>query len=219
MESRRGLLIVVLTAVLPTWGCPGSLVVGDRPDDDTSAPGDDDTVDPGDDDTTAPADDDDSGDDDTTDPGDDDSEPLMATWDGSRTVYIDFSDHAEDYWGKVDCEAPYDQAGPNVTGVHQDLCPLCWHIFQVSHVPAPANEVEQCISQVYWETVAYERLYGIQMLDDTAFVLWRNFGNLDAPLEEYGSGVLEGDSFTWISDVSDYQWYTYWAEGAGTFGS
>ena len=205
-------------AVLASGACTGSLLVdtghaAPDDDDDTTGADDDDATSGDDDDDATPGDDDD-----TTAADDDDSEPDMSYWDGTRTVFVDFADYAEEYWEVVDCEAPYDLVGPNVTGQYQSLCPLCWSIFQLSHNPDPLEEVEACVTQVYWEASSFERLYGIQMLDDTTFALWRNFGNLDAPLEEYGTGEIDGDTFWYTTDASDYGWYSYWAEGTGTFG-
>ena len=214
----RALLALMCSGCLATsGGCPGSLIVETdhaEPDDDDTGSDDDDTSSDDDDDDDTSSDDDD----DTTDDDDDTAGPDMTYWDGGRTVHIDFAEYAEDNWDVFDCEAPYDLVGPNVTGQYQSLCPLCWHIFQLSHNPDPIEDVEACVSQAYWEATSFERLYGIQMLDDTAFVLWRNYGNLDAALEEYGTGEVDGDTFWFTTEATDYGWYSYWAEGQGTFG-
>ncbi len=216
MMDIRTRIAVGLTGAVLLWivgACTGSLIV----DTDHADPDDD----AGDDDSAAADDDDSAADDDDTTGDDDDDDttgPDLGYWDGRRTVTIDFADYAEEHWGVQDCEAPYALVGPNVTGQYQSLCPLCWYIFQLSHNPDPISEVEACVSQVYWETNSFERLYGIQMIDDTSFVLWRNYGNLDASLEEYGTGGIDGDTFWYTTDPEDYGWYSYWAEGEGTFG-
>lgn len=199
---------VPLFAALLTsgWGCTGTLTVTDATtsiDDDSDAPGDDDSVE-------SPSDDDDV--------ADDDASLDMSTLDGTRVVFLDFADWAEDSWGLTDCIAPYSLQGPSVTDEYHDLCSACDHIYRLTLEPDPAEAVESCISQAYWETTTFEQLYGLQMISETEFVLWRNSGQVDAQLREYGTGTLTHSSLWFASDTEDHEWYSYWTEGEGTFG-
>ena len=207
MRVRPVLLLAL--SMTTAGGCTGTLVLSD--DDDTAMPDDDDTTGiPSDDDTTGiPADDDDVADDDAID---------MSTFEGTRVVSLDFSDWAEDSWGLTDCTAPYALHGPAVTDEVHDLCAVCDHIYQLVHEPDPADAVEACVSQAYWETTTFERLYGLQMTSETEFVLWRSVGQVDAELREYGTGTLAESSLWFESDTEDHEWYSYWTEGEGTFG-
>jgi len=200
----------IALALLWSPGCVGTLTLagGD------GTHGDDDSEWPGDDDTATPSDDDDS----TGIPADDDTTPDTSTLQGTRVVHLDFSSWAEDSWGLLDCLAPYALHGPAVTADYQDLCEACDLIYRLTHEPDPPEAVESCVSQAYWETATFERLYGLEMTTDTEFVLWRNVGQVDAPLQEYGSGWIDGASLGFVSDTEDHEWYSYWAEGEGTFG-
>jgi hypothetical protein len=212
MQPTRSLwmlLCLLATAALTGWGCDGGLSISWDDDDDA---GDDDA---GDDD----AGDDDAGDDDAgdDDAGDDDTEPDFSHIEGSYLYFLDFGDMAEGM-GYTDCVAPYTLAGPNVTGSTQHLCEACDHIFQLSHNPDPFEEVDDCVSQMGYEGGSYERLYGFEWVTDAEFYLWRNFGDVDAELEDYGWGAFEDAEFWFDSDLSENVWVNTWSEGDGIFG-
>ena len=218
--NRRTLLLVLAASILscPLFlsSCAGTLSVDDGlADDDATSDDDDDASD--DDDTTtdddATDDDDATSDDDAT--GDDDVD--MSTWVGSRVVVLDFSEYAEEYAGKVDCEAPYEMNGIEATGTYQDLCPVCAFIYQVNHDPDPADQAEECLSQAYITAANFDALYGIQMAGETDFILWRNDGG-GGSLDVYGSGSIDGAEFVFETDAGDNGWYVWWVEGEGTFG-
>ena len=215
--TDTSLVILVLAGgiALTGGGCAGTLSVGDPlgGDDavgDDDATGDDDVT--GDDDT---GDDDATGDDDVT--GDDDTtdEPDMSTWTGSREVILDFSEYAEEYAGKVDCGAPYEMNGVEMTADYQDLCPVCAFVFAVNHDPDPA--ASDCLDQAYISASNFDALYGIQMSSETEFILWRNDGG-EGTLEVYGEGAIDGSDFNYETAQGDAGWYAWWVEGQGTLG-
>ncbi len=220
ISTTPALLVTPGLLALLAWGCAGTLNIEDGlldpGDDDT---GDDDTGDDdtGDDDTG----DDDTGDDDTgdDDTGDDDTtaEPDMSSWTGSRDVVLDFSEYAEEYAGKVDCEAPYEMDGVNVTEEYQDLCPVCAFVFQVNHDPEPADVATECLDQAYITASNFDALYGIQMANETEFILWRNDGGQEE-LSPYGEGEIDGSDFDFRTGEGDNGWFVWWVEGQGSFG-
>ncbi len=211
MRWTRAFWILLACGATAGWaaaGCDGALAISwdddDAGDDDA---GDDDA---GDDD----AGDDDAGDDDA---GDDDGEPDFSHLEGRYAYFLDFGEIAEQA-GNTDCEAPYVLVGPNVTGTTQQLCEACDHIFELSHNPDPMEQVEDCIGQVGYDAGPYERLYGFEWVSDDEFYVWRNFGDVESPLEEYGWGEVTGDSFWFESDVDENWWVNTYAEGEGVFG-
>ena len=209
----RSTWILWLTLAL-ALGCVTG--VPDQTADDDSA-GDDDAGDDdaGDDD----AGDDDGGDDDAGDDdgGDDDTEPDLSHLSGEYHFFLDFGEGAESQ-GYGDCEAPYEMAGDEVTGEAQALCEVCDRIYQVNHKPDPPELVQECISQVGYDSESYERLYGLELVTDSEFYLWRNFGDVGNELEPYGWGELDGAEFWFESDPSENWWVTTWADGGGVFG-
>ncbi len=197
------ILALLSAAALAAPGCVAHMDFAAGDDDttgDNDATGDDDATD--DDDT---GDDDTTGDDDATD--DDDAQPDFSDWQASFVMHLDFSPEAEDYLGAVDCDATYDQVGPNVSGSYSDLCPSCDHVFELHHAANPAEETVACVEQAMMSGDDFTRYYGIEMVSDTEFVVWRNWDDTGTePLEAFGGGTIDGTSFSYALDPIDYYW-------------
>ncbi len=183
-------------------GCMAEMTIVDLTADDDDVGDDDDTAD----DDTA---DDDSADDDV---------PDYSAWNGGYAYHVDFTTEAEEWMDAVDCDATYDQTGPNVTEFTSDLCPACDHIYELLHAPSPPEVTLACVDQLGWSGDPYTRLYGIQFTGETEFILWRNFSDPENELTEYGTGEIVGAAFTYTLEDSDNWWYYATADGAGTFG-
>ncbi len=184
-------------------GCSASLVLSD--DDDV---GDDDTSDDDASDDDASDDDDDTGDDDVVD---------MSYWSSDFAYVLDWSPEAEEYWDVVDCEAPYSLEGPEVTAQHQDLCPSCDHVYQLSFVPNPLQQVEACYEGTDFQPDPFDRYVGLQLVPPNEIIVWRNWEEQPSQLEQYAWGALNGGEFWFDSDVDEWEYLSRWAYCDGWF--
>jgi len=156
---------------------------------------------------------------DVDDDGDDDDDELDLSYvSGERNLFVDFPAGVEGEYGYQDCEATYTFEGSNVTASVGDLCPSCDEIYLVEFTLAPDPQALDCVDQLGWGATPDLRLFGIQMIDDVQFAIWRNFEDPSFPLVEYGVGEFDGAVFSCNSDVTAGWWYAYWSDGSGSFG-